>query len=212
MYAELDDVKRILGIAESDTSQDAKIQAALLAVESWAQPLLGTLTLTGEQSQMYYDVREDATLYLPQPSAVVTAVRIHGSGDWWPGVDWPLDLGYGRNYDVTDDGALILRPYTTWQPFEGAWAGRQIRTFERVEVFYTASGAVPAAVTEGIAFLAAGYVTDGPRALRGLTSERIGDYSYTLGEATGSSGEGGYVGRALWFLQNYLPRARVQVT
>jgi hypothetical protein len=210
VYASVADVKRILQL--TDTSQDEAIRVALAAVESWAQPLLGNLTVTGDQSEMYYDVREDATLYLPQADVVVTCVRVHGSGNWWPGETWPWDLGYGRNYDVTDDGRVLLRPFTLYAPFEGAWAQRQIRTFDRVEVFYTASGRVPPAVTEGIAFIAAGYHKDGPRALTGLTSERIGDYSYTLGDAAGTSGEGGYVGRGMFFLQNYLPRARVMTT
>ena len=71
---------------------------------------------------------------------------------------------------------------------------------------------VPRAITEGIAFLAAGHWQDGPRALQGLTSERIGDYSYTLGDVGKDGGTSSFEARALFFLKPFLKRQRVAVT
>jgi hypothetical protein len=153
---------------------------------------------------------------MPASDGIVTLVRVFE----YPssvGIHLsPLTLGQGHGYDVmAEEGAVILRPTLDVSPFEGATAQRRLRLYSRVEVHYDASGVIPPALTEGAAFLAAGYFTDGIRALTGLTSERIGDYSYTIGSGGAGASEDrtpSYVRQALMFLDDFLRSSHVAVT
>lgn len=209
--ASLDDVKRILSLTDVDLVRDAKIRACLAAVEAWAEKRIANVSREGQQVEVYYDVYEDARLILPADDATVTKVKVYeypSSG----GVELsPIELGLGHGYDVTDTGELYLRPTLTTTPFEGATAQRRLRTYARVEVYYLGTGVVPRDLTEGIAFLAAGYYSDGPGALHGLVSEKIGDYSYTM-QRVSAGDEPSYVKQAKFFLSDYFRKQRVSVT
>jgi len=205
------DVKRQLRIADDDTSQDAAISAALAAVNSWASQLKWKFAAEGPQMETYFDVNEDATLWLPAPDSVVTKVKVYEYPSSYGIPLSPIELGLGHGFDLTDDGALILRPVLQISPFEGATAQRRLRAYSRVEVHYIGTGVVPKAVSEGIAILAAGFYTDGPRALKGLKSERIGDYSYTVGSGSAQDEMPEYQARAMWLLKPFLHRMRVRV-
>ena len=208
--ASLDDVKRILRFTNDDDVRDAQLQAALDAVESVMEPKLKGIGRSGSLSADFFDVREDATLHLNDPSAVVTLVEVFEA----PSVSGvplsPISLGVGEGYDVTDEGGVLLRPVLTFQPFEGALASRLVGYYSRVTVHYQGSGQVPAAVTEGVAYLAAGYWKDGPRALSGIKREKIGKYEYELQNAS-TNDDPSYVPRAMWFLDDYLAKQRVTV-
>ena len=210
--ASLDDVKRVLRLTDADTNRDAQLRGALDAVESWAERRLWNTSRAGSQVETYHDVFEDAALTLPAADVVVTKVKVYE----YPGSVGaplsPVSLAHGTGYDVTADGRLLLRADLTVTPFEGAVAQRPLRCYARVEVFYEGTGVVPRALTEGIAFLAAGYWQDGPRALTGLTGERIGDYSYTAAGNTAGDEEPDFVARALFFLEDFLRHGRVAVT
>lgn len=214
MYASLEDVKRILRIpADSvDEERDNQLRGALDAVNSWAEGAL-TISKDGPGLEVYFDIPEDSTLKLPAADVTVTTVKVFEYPSAFGIPLSPIELGLGHGYDLTTSGLLILRPTLFVSPFEGATAQRRLRTYCRVEVNYIGTGVVPRRVTEGIAFLAAGYWQDGPRALTGLTSEKIGDYSYTLGGANdGNDMEPSFVQRAKFFLGNDFRRQRVFVT
>jgi hypothetical protein len=213
--ASVEDVNRILGHTTGDNPvRDAKVRASLDAVESWAEGAFWKTSAEGPQVEVYFDVYEDATLYLPALDITVTKVKIvpYAAGDdafYYIFVN--SEAGNTQGYDVTDDGRLILRPLRSIQPFEGVRADRILRTYSRVEVFYKGTGIVPRGVTEGVAFLAAGYHTYGPRVLGGLLqSEKIGDYSYTLSNSV--SGEAlPYMQQANFFLGRFMRKQRVRV-
>ena len=208
--ASLADVKRILRLTDDNPTRDAEIRAALDAVESWAESALWKISLPGAQCEVYWDIPEDATLFLPAADVTVTRVKVFEYPSSAGVPLSPIELGLGHGYDLDDDARLMLRPTLYYSPFEGAGGQRRLRTYSRVEVHYIGTGVVPRAVTEGIAFLAAGYWKDGFRALTGLTSERIGDYSYTLGEI--KPGESApYVTQAMWFLRRFLRKQKVRV-
>jgi hypothetical protein len=210
--ASLADVKSVLNIPDSDTSRDARLRQCLAAVQSWVEPRLTKLTAAGQQCATYWDVPEDATLHLPANDVTVLKVRVFEYPSSYGVPLSPVELGLGHGYDLTDDGALFLRPTLSVSPFEGATAQRRLRQYVRVEVHYLGTGVVPRAVTEGIAFLTAGYFMDGPRALKGITSERIGDYSYTLGGSVDEkTGLPSFVARAAWLLEDFMRKNRVQV-
>lgn len=210
--ASLEDVKRIMriGSADVDAERDARLRAALAAVESWAETSLWYISKSGPWVEVYWDVPEDHTLYLPADDVVVTKVRVFEYPSAYGVPLSPVELGLGHGYDVTDDGKLILRPSLFVSPFEGASATRRMRQYARVEVHYEGTGVIPRAVSEGIAFLAAGYYEYGPLALKNMKSEKIGDYAYTLGGLNPEE-ELPYVRQANFFLKRYMRRQRVQV-
>lgn len=212
--ASIEDVNRILGYTTGDdATRDAKIRAALEAIESWADGALWKISAEGHNVEVYFDVKEDATLYLPANDITVTKVKIvpfAADDDSFYFLYISSSSSTGQGYDLTDDGKLILRPMQTTSPMEGVRAGRYLRTYARVEVHYVGTGVVPRAVTEGVAFLAAGYYKHGPQALENVKSERIGDYSYTLGG--GPNGEElPYEAQANLFLRRYMKKQRVRV-
>lgn len=210
--ASVADVKRILRIPASsvDAARDARISAGLEAIEAWAINRI-EVGKEGPQVEVYRDIREDATLHLPASDVVVTAVRVFEASD--DALLTPADLSGGQGYELDDEGRLILRPVLNYSPFEGALAQRSARWYKRVEVHYIGSGVVPKDVTEGIAFLAAGYYEHGPKILSGLTSEKIGDYSYTIGGGSGGSGDEDmpFLGQAMFFLRDHVKKSRVAV-
>jgi len=214
-FAGVEDVKRVLRLTDDDPTRDAQLRAALAAVESWAENRQWTFAQRGPQVKSFFDVPEDATLYIGVKDAVVTKVTVFSSPFYESARD--LILGSGSpGYELLGNGALALRPSLWIQVFEGAYAARVLRTHSKVDVHYIASGVVPPAVTEGIAYLAAGYWINGPQTLIGLTSEKIGDYSYSTGSGSrpGSSSpaEPSYRERAMWFLADFMPTGHVSVT
>lgn len=212
--ASLDDVNRILGFTTGDNPErDKKVRSELAAIESWAEGALWKISAEGPNCEVYFDVKDDATLYLPSGDVTVTKVKIipraSGNDDfYWIYVNSTSSTGQG--YDLDDQGRLILRPMRSTTPFEGAHAGMLGQTYDRVEVHYEGTGVIPRAVTEGVAFLAAGYHAYGPQALQNIKSEKIGDYSYTLG-GNASGEELPYIKQAYFFLSRFMRTQRVRV-
>ena len=207
--ASLADVNRILGFTTgADATRDAKVLAALAAIESWAESRLKHIGQEGSFVHSVFDVHEDATLWLPVRDAVVTLVKVFdypsvtGLNQFLSGID--------KGYELTDDGGVILRPLTRVEVFDRAYGDRLPKTYARVDVHYQTSGQVPRAVTEGIAILAAGHYKD-PGVLGSLKSERIGDYSYTNSEES-ENDEPNFVVRGMWWLGPFLRKRRVSVT
>lgn len=209
--ASLDDVNRILKFTTGENpSRDADLRAALSAVESWAESSLWKISVEGPNVEVYFDIVEDATLHLPAGDLTVTKVKIipYASGDdSFFFVYANSQSGSLQGYDLDDQGRLMLRPQQTYSPFEGAHASRLLRTYSRVEVHYIGTGVIPRAVTEGIAFLTAGYWKFGSQALENVKSEKIGDYSYTLG----NSDDLPYLTQANFFLKRFMKTQRVRV-
>ncbi len=218
-FASVDDVNRVLGYTTGDdTVRDAQLRAKLSAVESWAEKQGWALSERGAQVASFYDVVEDATLHLPVSDATVTKVTVYSS----PFIESARDLVLGTaspGYELLDDGVVALRPSFWVEPFEGALAARFIRTHSRVDIHYIGTGIVPPAVTEGIAWLTAAYHVQGGAGsalLNGITSEKIGDYSYTRGSTSSSSSKSSsdpdYLGEAMWWLRPFMRTSHVAVT
>lgn len=208
-YASLEDVKRVLRVTGDDATRDAHLRASLNAIEAWIAPKLRRLDAAGPQIEVYWDVMENSTLYLPSKDAVVTKVKVFGyPGGWDP--TSPTELEVGDSWEQDQDGRLILRPTLLTQPFSGAVGSRLPRRYAKVEVHYIATGVVPADVTEGVAILAAGYYEEGPAMIAGLNEEKIGDYSYKSSAPT-STGDTSWTARAMWFLGPHFNTARVSV-
>jgi hypothetical protein len=151
-----------------------------------------------------FDVSEDATIRLPSDDVTVTLLRVYEYPSSYGIPLSPIELGLGHGYDLTDDGCVILRPTLAFSPFEGATSQRRLRQYSRVEIHYIGTGEVPAAVTKGIAYLAAGWHTDELRSMQGLASERMGDYQYTIKPIDGPDGIASFWDRGMLLLNPYL--------
>jgi len=212
--ASVADVRRILQIPSDNVNEerDARLRAALDAVESHFRSKLKGISQPGPQMETFFDVYEDATLRMPAVDVTVTKVNVYEYPSSIGIPLSPIELGLGHGYDLTDDGCVILRPTLAFSPFEGATAQRRMRAYSRVEVHYIGTGIIPKDITEGIAYIAAGWYTDGPRALTGLTAEKIGDYSYTIGGGMTPDGIPSFWDRGMLILKEFLNKDRVMVT
>lgn len=210
--ASLNDVKRALHIPLDDVNddRDAELRVALDAVEGIFKERLEKLTQSGPQMLTFFDVPEDHALRLPSNDVTVTLLRVYEYPSSYGIPLSPIELGLGHGYDLTDDGQVILRPTLAFSPFEGATAQRRLRYYSRVEVHYIGTGEVPAAVTKGIAYLAAGWHTDELRSMQGLSMEKIGDYQYQLGGVTTPDGTPSFWDRGMLMLKPYLNTQRVE--
>lgn len=211
--ASLNDVKRALHISldDEDSDRDAELRIALDAIEGIFTERLTRLTQAGPQMITFFDMSEDATIRLPSPDVTVTVVRVYEYPSSYGIPLSPIELGLGFGYDLTDDGCVILRPTLAFSPFEGATAQRRLRQYSRVEIHYIGTGEVPAAVTKGIAYLAAAWYTDELPSMQGLTSEQIGDYKYTRTNNTGPDGTPSFWDRGMIMLKPFVNQQRVAV-
>lgn len=186
--AQVADVKRLLNIPSTDTSSDdylAKaLEAALDVVANWLRR--DYRTVDTNQTKTYYDVKEDGTIPMPFPGAQITTVRFFRtpSATAYTGV-------VTTDYEIEDGGRTIrLHPTFFDVPFEGAVSAHLPDNWSRIEVDYTPSTAVPSAVRDGVALTAAAIFKRSPIAAGGLTSENLGDYSYTMKPMRGATGVG----------------------
>jgi len=220
--ATIDDVKRKLHISASsvDYERDSWLQDELDTAAEWFNRVARQRWDAGTGGvATYYDVLETDALELPQEGCSVTQVQVVLAVN---NVIAPIFSSTltPDEYDVSDDGRVLrLRPITVWQVFENAWAYRQPRRYRFAQVSWEPSNAdVPTPVRDGVAMLAAGQYVSSPRLASGLTSERIGDYTYQI-RPTGSgsfipgqpaSEPDGFVTEAMRLLRPYMAR-RIQV-
>lgn len=207
--ASVNDVQRVLRLANLSPTQEVQLAEALEAAESWFfARAKKAFDAQGLQTYVAYDVSENGRIELPVHEAQVLAVYVG---------DWPTTY-----YDVIDGNTVRLRTSLVVSPFYNAMARRFQGTHRAVRVDYVPVGGIPHAVRDGIARLAGWLWITGPRPPLGeegttptLQSENLGGYSYTLAKSEGSSDGGdseqGFVD-AQRLLRPFMRRARVSVT
>lgn len=220
-FATLEDVKRKLRIreADEDAERDGWLQDELDAADAWVEAIVGPdwLSTTGG-TKIYYDVREDASILLPQVGCTVTEVRVVFAVDV---VFVATDTTTLTTADYTIDDelrTLTLRPVLTEWVFENAYGVRWPRMYRQVEIDWDASpDDPPLALRDAVAILAAGQYTSNTRLAAGFTAEKMGDYSYAVrpvsgGFVSGAPMQGGsdYVEEAMRLLRPFINR-RVEV-
>lgn len=211
--ATLADVKRVLRIPStdvSDTERDTQLTEALAMAESWYDSHGGmAFDVSGAQTETYFNVAENGSLPLPVFNVPVTEVKV------FPSTGSTGTVLPATGYDVLFD-SVRLRPDLSFTPFENATARRTPGEYNKVTVVWTGPNSVPKDVRDGIAYLAAGVWKSGPRLLAGLTSEKIGDYSYDVNPDASGIEHGqviDFVGLSLMFLRTHMQyRRRVSVT
>jgi hypothetical protein len=178
--ATLTDVRRVLRITSDDVLRDAALQAA-----EWFRARSGwQYDEDGSGTAKFYAVPSGAAMRLPLAPATVAAVRIAPAGTpdaLWDEQFTELDTDH---WQLQGGRTIRLRD---WRSI-GMW-GSTYTTYD-VEVDYTAPALMSRSVRDGVARLAAADwmgTGGGGDAVTGITSEKIGDYSYTIGSASGAS-------------------------
>ena len=185
---DFNDVNRYLATAVAEDALATYIAAA----EEHVQNITGRSWLVDpdeEVTDTFYNVREGAILYLKDYDApTALAVTVYNQGET-SGSILTADVQYqwmekGRVQLFHGHSILVGAPESL-QPFT---SGIIIGMLSKVTVTYMPSGTIPQLVKDITAQLAAVMYTQGPAAISGIISERIGDYSYTrAATASGAS-------------------------
>lgn len=204
--ADLDDVRRVLRRTDLD---DATLQPFLDSAEQWVERVYDReWDAVGSQTENFFNVRQGAILTVKDenPTGIVV------TGFAAPASDGTV-LTVNQGYAVLDRGRvqLSLVRQIAVQNIRPEEAEIQPPfTWARIQIVYTASALVPAPVREGVALIAAAGYAQSTADVGGLSSEKIGDYSYVRGAARGGGGELVIPKRARSLLAPYNRRRRVR--
>jgi hypothetical protein len=198
LYASIEDVKRVLGIAPNDTSMEDSLTAALEAAEAYVSRRVSGKFSTASQIVSFYGVAENALLALPAVSPTIVRVTVGSVAGGYELSNWIPEGNQIRLPGLTENGLTF---------------------YDQVNVEFTGSLATPPDLREGVAFLAASVYAapPGSEIQNAIRSERIGDYQYTVdntvipGVNVSSSGAANLWELGMRFLYSYFPR-RVYVT
>ena len=175
--ATIDDVRAVLRLRDPALADDADLARVLAVAASWLEPKLRTsYSATGGVIQEFHE-RADEVVRLPVPGAAVTQVAV-----WYADTSAPSVLTSGIEYLVTSSGVRLYGQRYPVGDLRYAPVDVGIRSYPRVEVTWTSAASVPEALREGVALFAASLWATLPKLSSGMRSERIGDYSYTLGD------------------------------
>lgn len=177
--ATVGDVKRLMRLGNITAEQEAQMQEALEAVDSFLRPYLQDF---GDASGtvIEHHVAPGSPIDLPVNGAAVAAVRTYLT----PGAS-AITLTSAL-YQVSNTHLLLeplklsteIWPYTYGADFTNGVPGDI--TLARVEFDWTAVADIPKAVRDGVALTAAVHWRQSQSYASGILSERIGDYSYTI--------------------------------
>ena len=173
--ATVEDVRAVMRLRDSSLADDADLARSLSVAASYLSTKLPAYGASGGVVQEF-GVSGDQVIRLPFPSATVTAVQV-----WDADGAAPRLLVPGTDYLVTPNGVRLhghrfVNIDPRYAPAEGP------RGYARVDVTWQGGSDVPEAVREGVALFAASLWGTLPKLSSGMRSERIGDYSYTLGD------------------------------
>jgi hypothetical protein len=198
------------------------IQPFLDAATAWVERITGRdWDATGTVIENFYNVRQGTVIRLRDEAPTVTQVLVFpdvGNDDNFFELS---GVGGAGGYRLLNRGRLQLVANRFTIPFEGAHGERMLTWWSRVKVTYTASAVVPTPIREAVAMIAASDFSKASSgnivaSAGGITSEKIGDYSYTLSDPSSSSASGGSGGgippEALRMLRPYSAARRVRNT
>lgn len=206
--ATLSDVQRVLQYATLTSAQVEQLQEALEVADALLRVKLQTFDSSSGTAAYYHSV-PGAGLNLPVNGAAVTAVRTYLTPDADP-ILLTADL-----FQVADTHVLLER--RLWDmPWPYGYGTQLVEGTDlvvaRVEVDWTYTGGIPKPVRDAVALTTGALWSQGPKFVSGLKSERIGDYSYTLGGGGVGEQDALIPAAALSLVKPYLKRRSVFVT
>lgn len=188
MLATIQDVKRWLRALDQDI--DEEIRPLLQSSDEWFRRYLHQDYAVGTVTDVFTDKLEGSVLTLTNPDPQGVQIKAF----YFANDPNPAILTEDADFQVLETGniRLFFTGVTTDMQIGGTGAVVRLlpRSIDRLEVTYTTPGTVPYTVREAVAMDAAAAYTRGPGVIAGITSERIGDYSYSsaLGGPTSSDG------------------------
>lgn len=200
--ATVDDVKRVLGIADDDDSHDTAITAALEAADEYVRrKLRRTYSSSTPRTEKFFNSRHDGLLFLAEEATSITSVVDRNASD----LTYVFD---GTNeVRIDEDEGIVYDPryYTPGGPHQSR--------FETVTVTYVPRATVPPPIREAVALIAAEFTPDAvTRDADGnivgrIIQEKIGDYGYMVETDSLKAGvKGDRIKKALWLLRPYFRR------
>lgn len=192
MIVSLDELKRVLGITLSDTAEDDNLTRLILAATEWVQgqthrrfdvPISVTEYKTGHGKRtLYLAGHIDDSVAADNPSETLdptTSVRVYRRPVSEPFRTWE-ELIEGEDWERRDDSLVFLRAWSVW-PCED----------ELKLVYLDGYAQAPEDVKALVLELAMNqYRVDAEASAgtAGITSESLGDFSYSVGNTvTGST-------------------------
>jgi len=170
-----DDIKRWL---KDDSVDDDDLTEWLEVAEERVRDHTGYDFNSGAQEDNFYNVRQGAILHLRNldPSSLTVTLYAAAGSDG-------VEVDENSSWQLLNRGKLQLF-FARYEidPGLGGQGGtvqRRPGYYARVKVEYTGSGTVPASVREACACIAAHMYRTCVLEASGLTSERLGDYSYS---------------------------------
>jgi hypothetical protein len=199
--ASVADVRRVLRLGPGQVVSDDDLAYILNVAWSYLSPKLPDFS-AANGTETFYEVHAGDVLHLPHDGSSVSAIRGYGDPR---GSATILVTG---DFDVLPTGVKLWNRgfgldarYGPFDDTRSRWA--------KVEIDWERGVAVPYAVREAVALAAAGMYELNPKLIKGMRSERIGSYSYTLSD---KDVEGAVPPRVWELLRDYMKRKTVFVT
>ena len=199
--ANIEDVRRALRLGPGQVVSDNDLAYALNVAWSYLSPKLPDFTAVAG-TETFYEVHAGDVLYLPHVGSSVAAVR--GYGD----PRGSATILTTQDFDVLPNGVKLWNRGFGLDPRYGPFDDTRSR-WAKVEIDWERGVVVPYVVREAVALAAAGMYELNPKLIKGMRSERIGSYSYTLSD---KDVEGAVPPRVWELLRDYMKRKRVFVT
>lgn len=201
-----DDVKRVLGIPDADTSLDDAIDASLEAADEYVRrKLRRTYSSSTPTTEKFFNSSYSGTVFLAEEAASITSVVDRYAAT----LTFEFDGGNQVRLTESSDPIGDPRVYTPGGPAEDR--------FSVVTVTYVPRTTVPTPVREAVALIAAEFTPDAVtrdsngQVVGRIIQEKIGDYGYMVETDSLKAGvKGDRIKKALWLLRPYF-RRRVYV-
>lgn len=181
LMAAVEDVKRYL--VNPDIEVDyPEIVPFLQAADDWARGYLHASYGEAQKSETFYRVREDGVVTVQDKAPTSVTVTIYDDSS-----SSGRAMTEGQDYTVSGGRIKFLSTLIgiDWQiGGEGAIYQRVPTVFHHVVVTYTPAASIPPAVREAVAELAAWHFAGRDQVQGQLSSERLGDYSYSRSQDT----------------------------
>lgn len=175
------DVRRLTGVTLAQADDDA-LTSTIESTSDWFIRISGR-SFADEGTSTFYNARLDDLFTIPASDVEVTEVRMVTI----PALDPFTFTDADSDFQVINGNQVQLymfAPYFQAMTYGiDNWTDRT--KFARIEVDWTTeSDAVPPAVRDGIALCAGALTLRGRTESSNKTSEKIGDYAFTLNDTT----------------------------
>lgn len=195
------EVKHVLGIEIGDTSEDANLTRLIEAATTWLEGETHRRFQEPAATKEYHRGKDERELYLfghldTTSQTAIDSLRVFRRSMWTADRTWE-ELTEDEDWERRDQTLISLGPYSVWSRHD------EIRV-DYMDGWVSAPQDIREVIIE---WVVGQYVADAATAggTAGITSEHIGDYSYTvdLGAVTKAGGSGNLSADSLSTVNRY---------